>query len=176
MWEVSGSQGHQNVEAITYKHPESYCRAAWSHSRLFKVSAHGSEITFHHRWLLHTNSVPHWGQRSAVLCSERVDLYKWPYSPFSKKLSKSSVRFSDSSWSSINFRMTANSACATGREKEHHCDSCKGRAQDLPAVPTPGPAGSSPPSLKLKLHGLPTTRWFYLFFPYQKAFRHHFAD
>lgn len=113
------------------------------------------------------------GQQSFA---QRVDLYKWPYSPFSKKLSKSSVRFSDSSWSSINFRMTANSACATGREKEHHCDSCKGRAQDLPAVPTPGPAGSSPPSLKLKLHGLPTTRWFYLFFPYQKAFRHHFAD
>lgn len=50
-----------------------------------------------------------------------VDPHKWPYSPFSKKFSRSSVKFSESSWSSINFRMTANSAWATGRENKHHC-------------------------------------------------------
>lgn len=42
-----------------------------------------------------------------------------PYLPFCKKFSRSSFRFSPSSWSSTNLRMTANSAWATEREKEH---------------------------------------------------------
>lgn len=40
-----------------------------------------------------------------------------PYLPFCKKLSKSLFRFSPSSWSSTNLRMTANSAWATDRER-----------------------------------------------------------
>lgn len=41
-----------------------------------------------------------------------------PNLPFCKKFSESSFRFSPSSWSSTNLRMTANSAWTT--EKEHH--------------------------------------------------------
>lgn len=138
------------------------CQAAGSHSRWSEVLA---------KWLrnhLPSHMTPEyqlcvmcWGQRiPAVLCSERerVDPHKWPYSPFSKKFSRSSIRFNESSWSSINFRMTANSACATGREKwtslwywRHHWKEGSGL---IPAVLNPRACWILLFRIKLKLHGL----------------------
>lgn len=86
-----------------------------------------------HTLFLSTNSVSCLGTRnntplhlttqdpsSPQLREEEGILRRGPHLPFCKNFSRSSFRFSPSSWSSTNLRKTANSAWATEREKEHH--------------------------------------------------------
>ena len=71
-----------------------------------------------------------------------------PYLPFCKKLSKSSFRFSPSSWSSTNLRMTANSAWATDRERASL--KCLGGLQGWRAPSWRCPKGVLEPILALR--------------------------
>lgn len=105
---------------------------------------------------------------------EGVDPHKWPYSPFSKKFSRSSVKFSESSWSSINFRMTANSAWAQGEKtnitvvlrtpQKERSELITAALNPQGFLDLPPPYPHPPP--KLKLQGLSyNTLALYLLFP-----------
>lgn len=85
-----------------------------------------------HTLFLSTNSVSCLGARNKPYCtsqqlrilavhsSERRGSSREPYLPFCKKFSRSSFRFSPSSWSSTNLRMIANSAWVTNRKREDY--------------------------------------------------------